>query len=654
MASGRSWDAKRRSTSRRPHPSSYASPELAGAADRAFICSSTRPGASPARRCPPVSLTTALDPELMPTDTKLSPQARPHSLVSWNCKCALVIGPSRLIPRPPVHHAFIPPPPPPRTPPHPTRPRLLSPPSIGTLTARGSSTTHTRISSQFIPTAPHIPPRRVRASSQNIARDIAYPQAMSLSRGIQSAIFHYLSCAPCSGYMYRSRRRKQAKHDRKEKNKLEMEQPELYRHPEPSATNPFWAEEIFMGPGPPRRAGRKTNTSSQRGITTADTHSTVASNGGSSLDIGSSDGKPVRVSGDTLRGDNWNRRRYQREDEELWGLGEAVMQAGSSVGLSGITRPPTARTAKSSGESYYHPRAPPINDLHPPIVSLPSPHPADNKWMLQPPPRASVMNGKERATNRSRSGSGASSRVEVNLQRQVSTKQLKAKLDRGETPEMPPLSRGSSYSNAQGQGHDRDPKAPRAAPPSATPSRRKRRDPSPEKPADSSTESSDTIVYPSRDSTPQLTSQPSLKVVRVRSSRQKLSTVVSSGDASPPSKNLLSKAVSSPSQTDKSSGSLRVTRPRPPLAASDLSSLNILQDLVSPRALLNSRYVSAPLVEARIKLPEVDRDEETLLVGQEDITWVDNGFGQSREWQDDESHSRAPSRDPRTRWSVDF
>ncbi|KAF2493837.1 hypothetical protein BU16DRAFT_56894 [Lophium mytilinum] len=482
---------------------------------------------------------------------------------------------------------------------------------------------------------------------------------MSLSRGIQSAIFHYLSCAPCSGYMYRSRRQKEAKRDRKQKRQLEMEQPELYHHPEPSGTNPNWAEEIFMGPGPPRKAGRKTNTSSQRGITTADTHSTIASNGGSSLDIGSADGKPARISEDTLRGDNWNRRRYQREDEELWGFGEDIVQPGSSVGLSGISRPPTARTAKSSGESYYHPRAPPVNDLHPPIVSLPSPHPADNKWMLQPPPRASVMSGKERATHRSRSGSGASSRVELNLQRQVSTKQVKAKLDRGETPELPPLSRGSLYSNAQGQRHDRDPKAPRATPPSASSSDRKRRDPSPEDPSpeqplDSSTESSDTVVYPSRDSTPQLASQPSLKVVRVRGSRQQLSTVVSSGETSAPSENTSPNALIPPSSTEKSSGSLRVIKPRAPLAASDLSSLNILQDLVSPRALLNSRYVSAPLVEARIKLPEADRDEETLLVGQEDVAWVDNGFGQSTEWRDDESHSRAPSRDPRTRWSVDF
>ncbi|OCL05895.1 hypothetical protein AOQ84DRAFT_379146, partial [Glonium stellatum] len=308
---------------------------------------------------------------------------------------------------------------------------------------------------------------------------------MSLIRGIQSAIFHYVSCAPCTGYLYRSKRRKQAKRDRREKKQLEMEQPDIYRHPEPSATNPYWSEEIVLGPGPPpRRTGRKPQNGSQRGITTAGTQSTGVSRGGSSLDVDNSGiADPTRTSDDTLSGDNWNKRRYQREDEELWGFGEPepTMRkgsqgngTGSSVGVAGISRP---GTAYSTAESYYTARAPPVNDLHPPVVSVPSPNPADNKWMLQPPPRAKIMNGKERATDRSRSGSGASSRLELNLQRQVSVRQLQVKLERGETPEMPPLSRGSSYSTAtKGQRHDRDAviKLPLATPPSLSGSRRKK------------------------------------------------------------------------------------------------------------------------------------------------------------------------------------
>ncbi|OCK75932.1 hypothetical protein K432DRAFT_307511 [Lepidopterella palustris CBS 459.81] len=495
---------------------------------------------------------------------------------------------------------------------------------------------------------------------------------MSLLRGIQSAIFHYVSCAPCTGYLYRNKRMKQAKRDRKEKIQLQMEQPELYHHPDPSSTNPYWSEEIVMGPGPPpRRTGRKANNGSQRGITTADTQSTVASHGGSSLDINPMENMdPMRASDDTLSGDNWNRRRYQREDEELWGFGEAIdtvgkpYTAGSSVGVSGITRP---GTAKSSTETYYTVRAPPVNDLHPPVVSVPSPNAADNRWMLQPPPKAKIMNGKERATNRSRSGSGASSRVELNLQRQVSARQLKVKMERGETPEMPPLSRGSSYSNAQGQRHDRDPKAPRATPPS---SRKKRRDTpapiSPDASGGSSGNSSDTIVHtaPASSPTPPLAQTPplssrhsSLRIVRVRNSRQMLSTVLSSGSPSPPSpsspeprsenylappKHLLQRR-SDPSAT--SSDSLPYTiKQRSPLAASDASSLNILQDLVSPRALLNSRFVSAPLVEAKIKLPEIGKDEETLLVDLGDAGWL----------LDQGGRERPAERDPRMRWSVDF
>jgi hypothetical protein len=93
---------------------------------------------------------------------------------------------------------------------------------------------------------------------------------------------------------------------------------------------------------------------------------------------------------------------------------------------------------------------------------------------------------------------------------------------------------------------------------------------------------------------------------------------------------------------------------RPPLAASDLSSLNILQDLVSPVHLRNSRFVSAPLVEARIKLPDVDPDEETILFGMDDAAWGGGEYAQSREWIDEQVQMKTPARDPRSRWSVDF
>jgi len=507
-------------------------------------------------------------------------------------------------------------------------------------------------------------------------------------RGVQSAVFHYVSCAPCTGYMYKKQRRKHAKEARKVRTKLQMEQPELYHHPEPTGTNPYWQEEITMGPGPPPRRARRTNTGSTRAITHVGTSAAV-SQVGSSID-GTRTEEEVRLSDETLDDDNWNRKRYQREDEDLWGFSDAVVplqpaMSGSSVGVAGLTRPGTSRSG-----SYYSARAPPVNDLHPPVVSLPSSDPANNKWMLQPPPKASVMNGKERATNRSRSGSGASSRVELNLQReqslqrQVSNKQLRHKLERGETPDLPPLSRSNSYNiMVASQRHDR-PRTPQTRPPSAASSRtRKRRHDTVISRTDtverSSGDSTDTILKRRSHSPRSRSTTPGgISVVRVRTSRQRLSTVISSGSGNPSSPLTLkpkptaeNKLPQLPpavttrrmkySSTHSSDSIPYFSKHRQPLASSDLTSLSVLQDLVSPSALLNSRYVSAPLVEARIRLPPSDKDEDKTLDGD---MWPGSGFAISRSWgtdQFDGGEARVPfdsrglpERDPRMRWSVDF
>jgi len=81
-----------------------------------------------------------------------------------------------------------------------------------------------------------------------------------------------------------------------------------------------------------------------------------------------------------------------------------------------------------------------------------------------------------------------------------------------------------------------------------------------------------------------------------------------------------------------------------------MASLSCLEDLVSPQALLQSRFVSAPLVEAKIRLPASEEDVTT----------------QSRKWEEEDDEVEAivrvpfdrdfgPSeKDPRFRWSVDF
>jgi hypothetical protein len=100
-------------------------------------------------------------------------------------------------------------------------------------------------------------------------------------------------------------------------------------------------------------------------------------------------------------------------------------------------------------------------------------------------------------------------------------------------------------------------------------------------------------------------------------------------------------------------------RERVPLNSSDISSLNCLQDTVSPRALLNSRFVSAPLVEAKIRLPPSNDD----LAASARDEWNNSGLALSRGWSGahDEEPMRAPfdsrgvgQKDPTLRWSVDF
>lgn len=334
----------------------------------------------------------------------------------------------------------------------------------------------------------------------------------------------------------------------------------------------------------------------------------------------------------------------------------------------------TSRPGTSRSGSYYSARAPPVNDLHPPVVSLPSPDVADNRWMLQPPPRASVMAGKERATHRSRSGSGASSRVELSLQRQLSSRQLMHRRDRVQTQELPSMSPHASYTDllsSQRSNRSRNrSRTPQARPPSSTSSRR-RRDAAPSR-TDAALNRTDTSA--SQKSVvrgrPAPTTTP--RTLSVRQSRPALSTVVSSGsgaNASPPDPHHSDENAlpGHPDQTPsrdatRSSDSLLAARTTPrreraPLSSSDLSTLNCLQDTVSPRALLNSRFVSAPLVEAKIRLPPSNGDLAACARDQ----W--NGSGLAvRGWNvATEEPMRAPfdsreavERDPRLRWSVDF
>ncbi|KLJ11219.1 hypothetical protein EMPG_13492 [Blastomyces silverae] len=274
---------------------------------------------------------------------------------------------------------------------------------------------------------------------------------MWLFRGAQSAVFYYATCTPCASSKDRRRRRKDAARTHREpvlnnaNNDLVTDQPPaiVFQQPVPFSTNSYWEEEIALGPGPPaRRAGRRNTNNShnnnnnnhkkngkngKNGKKRKKNHA-AGSRGSSSTDSPTIAGATAQTLSQesTLQngmgviagavsgvledlvpsrkelGDRWNRIRYQREDEELWGGGGGGGSAsgsgtgeevkGSSIGLSGRGRADTGSSAK-----YYVARNPAINDLHPPVVCGPVSR-AETRWMLQPPPSAKVMEGKVRST----------------------------------------------------------------------------------------------------------------------------------------------------------------------------------------------------------------------------------------------------------------
>lgn len=220
---------------------------------------------------------------------------------------------------------------------------------------------------------------------------------MSIWRGIQSAIFYYVSCAPCADASTRKQRKRQAVHDEQLRTELEAAHPDYPSQAPPGSVNPNWAVEIESGPRMPRKQLRAqdgninrtrsrdldrveskrakptmTRADSKRDLKQSATQSSTASSN-------------VEVSY-TRR--HQNLMVYQRPDEELWGAPST-----SSINLP--SRPITARTKSSTTADLYHQRQhPAVNDLHPPTTRKIT-APEEIAWMLQPLPSASVMIGKE-------------------------------------------------------------------------------------------------------------------------------------------------------------------------------------------------------------------------------------------------------------------
>ncbi|GAB7348480.1 hypothetical protein MBLNU459_g6889t1 [Dothideomycetes sp. NU459] len=483
---------------------------------------------------------------------------------------------------------------------------------------------------------------------------------MALHRGIQSALFYYLSCAPCTGYSYRKKRRKEATRDRAEKHAMEMEQPGLYRHPSPFATNPHWQTEIDLGPGhattrrmaagkdtqKPAKAAPRARDSDENGSTVA---STV------SLGLVPAD------SNDST----WNLRRCQREDEELWGSNMPA-RSSRSRGLEGsvingrgtISRPTTARTAETdrSTASYYSTANPPINDLHPAIITRIN-SAEDAMWMLQPPPIAHVMAGREKP-NRHRSDSGASrlsSRRggDKQLSRQVSQRIVGDKLKAGELLPAIALSRESSGRTVH-------------VSPGSTPmcnfdssssddgrAKRRRRRPPPINVSEDTSHSARTVVH----ADPLRLSSTDTRDVspRRKDPRRHLSPIMSD-DAS--SDRTLARHSGSRGRSTDSLVDDRRSQRRPALAAKSRqdSSLNVLQELVPANSLLKVQAQAlskSPSFEARIELPPTDAVEEMELLGSGkagfDSWYETKEFSAFPQWAADRVRRNVSSR-----WSVDF
>ena len=397
---------------------------------------------------------------------------------------------------------------------------------------------------------------------------------------------------------------------------------------------------MALGPGPPPKKGNRDKgnlNGSSRELTTGGIgSSTGGSSGDTTLAIESENGTDMESS---ENGEGWNKRRYQRSDEILWGVD--IGDSDHTGDTSDISRAGTA----ASGYSYTA-RNPAVNDLHPPVVSTQPTHKNEIKWMLQPPPSAKVMEGKERAS-RSRSGSGGSHGSSkrgadtASLGKQIGERIVEGKVRRGESPsigQVPPLhlsdvkipDLSSDQHDIQAQRHDRD---LRTADESSI---GKRRRPLPIALSEDKRRSS----YRSHaNSEPpygnDIMPRPHLPTIESASNNVPIHHLEHS--------------------TRPNNTPTKATRLRPSLDSTiSTSSLHVLQELISPNSVLNMRAPS-PSKEAAVRLPSTTEIEERELRLPECETWFP---GQDFRFP---SRSAGPERrdfvDPpprMARWSMDI
>ncbi|KAI4214463.1 MAG: hypothetical protein LQ351_002880 [Letrouitia transgressa] len=354
----------------------------------------------------------------------------------------------------------------------------------------------------------------------------------------------------------------------------------LYRHPSPNSTNFYWEEEIVLGPGPPKRKRdrekRANNQVEDRGLVSMSTGSRSGTGSSADTVVGSGSGfgagmETIEEQASRRSGEGWNLQRYQREDELLWGF--------DSCDDGEVHQ----------GDRYYIARNPGINDLHPPIVSTQPTHKSQMQWMLQPPPSAKVMEGKERA-NRSRSGSGGSSRrsAEPALGKQIGERMMeekrrKARAAGDPSPAMSRVSTRESNTSNKGQRHEREILARRST----------------ESNKSSYSSTNDKPKKRKHSAPPQ---PPPLFIP---------ATTLSSLDPAilPPQRPPLHTIPSSTLQSPNPPNSPKFMRPQL-LTARSVSSLRALQELVSPSSALNIRPLPSPSLNVGLPTPRDEEDEE--------------------------------------------
>jgi hypothetical protein len=276
---------------------------------------------------------------------------------------------------------------------------------------------------------------------------------------------------------------------------LELSQPGLIHQPVPFQTNQYWAEEIQAGPGPPRgwrrhslddgakrvRSDKKSGKKRKKSVFAPGgsglvNEMTAPTNSSSDTAAPTSEGPAPRLSRrassagaastldalkDTIKStialpDTWNWKRYEREDETLFGINDRISrmwdratqhgrQASTDRGQPLTPGRRRAATVDSDDHSWLYARNPGVNDLHPPTVSQLPRTKREVAWMMQPAPSRAVMEGKIRPATESGNrrplctvGAPVAPLVGTPLKRDEASQQLDVPPDLAPHPKRPP------------------------------------------------------------------------------------------------------------------------------------------------------------------------------------------------------------------------